>query len=132
MRVVDASVLVAMLVESEYNEAAGRAVRRERSIWAPVLVDAEVGNALRRQVRMRKISRREADDALDALRAIRLQRVLHQHLVKRAWELRHNISFYDGLYIALAEEMDSPLLTVDQKLARAPGLRVEVELIAPV
>jgi len=52
--------------------------------------------------------------------------------VGQALQLRHNVSFYDGLYVALAEAMDVPLLTADRKLARAPGLRAQVELIAPV
>jgi predicted nucleic acid-binding protein len=132
MKVVDASVLVAHLVGGEQGREAKRAIRQERSIWAPVLVDAEVGNALRRQVRMKEISPPTAQAALAQLRTLPLQRVLHQNLVKRAWELRDNVSFYDGLYVALAEELDSPLLTLDRKLASASGLRVDVELVAPV
>ncbi len=67
-----------------------------------------------------------------ALHGLHLQRVSHQHLIERAWELRHNVTFYDGLYVALAEAMDSPLLTLDRRLASASGLPAEIELIAPV
>jgi predicted nucleic acid-binding protein len=34
--------------------------------------------------------------------------------------------------LALAEGLGAPLLTLDARLARAPGVRAEVELIAPV
>jgi predicted nucleic acid-binding protein len=51
MNVVDASVLVEFLAGGEHREAAEHAIGRERWVWAPALVDAEVGNALRRQVR---------------------------------------------------------------------------------
>jgi predicted nucleic acid-binding protein len=40
------------------------------------------------------------------------------------------VSFHDGLYLALAERLNLSLLTLDSRLARAPGLRVEVEVIA--
>ena len=129
MNVVDASVLVEYLAAGEQVEAAREAIRRERWVWAPALVDAEVGQALRRQVRGGEISARKAGAALDDLLEMRLQKVPHRHLIDRAWELRDNVSFYDGLYVALAEALDAPLLTLDGKLSRASGLRTEVELI---
>ena len=33
-------------------------------------------------------------------------RIEHRLLVERAWALRDNVSFYDGLYVALAEELE--------------------------
>lgn len=131
MSVVDASVLVEFLAGGEHAEAAEHAIGRERWVWAPALVDAEVGNALRRQARCEEITARKAGSALDDLLDMRLQRVPHRNLVERAWQLRDNVSFYDGLYVALAEGLGAPLLTLDAKLARAPGLRAEVELIVP-
>lgn len=132
MNVVDASVLVEFLAGGEHREAAEQAIGRERWVWAPALVDAEVGNALRRQVRTREISARKARAALDDLLGMRLQRIPHGPLVDRAWQLRDNVSFYDGLYVALAEGLDGPLLTLDRRLAGASGLKAEVELVAPV
>jgi predicted nucleic acid-binding protein len=129
LNVVDASVLVEYLAAGERVEAARAAIGRERWVWAPALVDAEVGQALRRQVRGGEISARKAGAALDDLLEMRLQKVPHRHLIDRAWELRDNVSFYDGLYVALAEALDAPLLTLDGKLSRASGLRTEVELI---
>jgi len=129
MSVVDASVLVEYLAGGEHVEAARDAIRRERWFWAPALVDAEVGNALRRQLRAKEISARQAGAALEDFLEMRLQRVPHRNLVDRAWQLRDNLSFYDALYVALAEGLGAPLLTLDEKLARAPGLCAEVELI---
>jgi predicted nucleic acid-binding protein len=131
MNVVDASVLVEYLGGGEHVEAARAAIRRERWVWAPALIDAEVGNALRRQVRAQEIGPRKAAAALDNFLDMRLQRIPHRNLVERAWQLRDNVTFYDGLYVALAEELGAPLLTLDARLARAPGVRAEVELIGP-
>ena len=49
----------------------------------------------------------------------------------RAWELRTNLSAYDALYVALAEQLDAPLVTADARLARAPWLRCLVEVLEP-
>ena len=47
----------------------------------------------------------------------------------RAWELRANATVYDAVYVALAELLDAPLVTADGKLARAPGIRCDVEVV---
>jgi predicted nucleic acid-binding protein len=132
LNVIDASVLVEFLAWSEHAEVAEAAIGRERWVWAPALIDAEVGHALRRKVRGGEISARKAGEALDDCMGMRMQRVPHAALVDRAWQLRDNVSFYDGLYVALAEAVGEPLLTFDSRLARATGLRTEVELLAPV
>ncbi len=70
-------------------------------------------------------------DALQALATanrLGLRRHPSRSLWPRAWELRTNLSAYDALAVALAEQLDVPLLTADARLARAPGLRCVVEL----
>ena len=54
-----------------------------------------------------------------------------RHLWPRAWELRTNLSTYDALYVAQAEQLGATLLTADVRAARAPGLQCPVEVIAP-
>lgn len=130
MVVLDASVLVDLLVESDRGQVVGERLDEETGwLWAPAVIDAEVGHALRAEVHRRRIPQSTADQALEALMEMRLERVSHRFLAERAWELRDNVSFYDGLYIALAEALDAPLLTSDARLARAPGIIAEVEVI---
>ena len=50
-------------------------------------------------------------------------------LATGAWVLHQNVSFYDGLYVALAAALDSPLLTADGRLAKVPGLGCPVEQV---
>lgn len=50
-------------------------------------------------------------------------------LLRRVWELRHNLTAYDGCYVALAEAVECPLLTADRRVANAPGLRCGVEVL---
>jgi len=51
-------------------------------------------------------------------------------MLPRIWELRDNVSAYDAAYIALAEMLEATLVTRDAQLARAPGIRAEVEVYA--
>ncbi len=53
--------------------------------------------------------------------ALRIVRHPSSVLLRRVWELRSNLSAYDGLYVALAEALEAPLVTTDARLARAPG-----------
>jgi predicted nucleic acid-binding protein len=67
-------------------------------------------------------------EVLEDLRDISLVRYPHDMLLDRIWQLRHNFTAYDAAYVALAEELDAPLITCDRKLA-SPGrhhARVEV------
>jgi len=42
------------------------------------------------------------------------------------WELRENVKAYDATYVALAERLDLPLVTCDERLAKANGVRCDV------
>lgn len=131
MAVIDATVIAEYLGDAAHAEVARREMLAHRpSLWAPHLIDAEVGHALRGGVRRRELDAAAAADALEELVAMPLRRVKHRKLVARAWELRDNLSFYDALYVALAEILDQPLLTFDRGIARASGVRARVEVLA--
>ncbi|MGI8414469.1 MAG: type II toxin-antitoxin system VapC family toxin [Solirubrobacteraceae bacterium] len=128
--VLDASALVLALSGKTAEASALRrrlvGVRKH----APHLIDAEVGNVLRRHEREARLSPHEALLAWRATRAL----VDHRHphggpLGELAWTWRHNLSFYDALYVALAVLLDLPLITADVRLSRAPDLSCTIELV---
>jgi predicted nucleic acid-binding protein len=130
MPVVDATVLAEYLGDSAQAELAQRLLHRHRGrLWAPHLVDAEVGHALRRGVRSGRIEAEAARLALEELALMPVRRARHRPLIPRAWELRDNLSFYDALYVALAEILDQPLLTFDARMAKASGIRAAIEVL---
>jgi predicted nucleic acid-binding protein len=49
-------------------------------------------------------------------------------LLNRIWQLRQNLSAYDAAYVALAEELQAPLITRDQGIAAAPGHKATIEV----
>jgi predicted nucleic acid-binding protein len=98
-------------------------------LCAPHLLDAEVGQALRRWVRQGKLTDDAAGRALWEVDDLPVERVEHELLVHVAWGLRDNFSFYDGLYVALALMLNEPLLTFDTRLARS-GVDIPVEVLS--
>jgi predicted nucleic acid-binding protein len=130
MPVVDASVLVELLSDGEHKEMVEeRLDAEEYALWAPHLVDAEVGHALRRGVRLGKFTAAAAGRALWEVDELPIERVEHEHLIHVAWGLRDNFTFYDALYVSLALMLDEPLLTFDARLARS-GIDLPIEVLA--
>jgi len=98
-------------------------------IDASVLVDALlVAGPARGRLASDKLQEAHALQALATANRLGLRRHPSRALWPRAWELRSSLSAYDTLYVALAEQLDAPLLTADARLARAPGLRCVVEV----
>lgn len=129
MPVVDASVLVEFLAELEHAELVDERLKaEEHTLWAPHLIDAEIGHALRRHVRRGTMEAEAAAEALWEIEALPLERIEHELLVHIAWDLRDNFSFYDGLYVALALVLEEPLLTFDARLARS-GADLPIEVL---
>lgn len=129
MIVVDASVLAAALAD---DDRAGRRARDRlvgEHLSAPELIDLEVASVFRKLCAANKLDTARADQALTDLDALRLDRVPHRPLLRRCWELRHNVTVYDAAYIALAEILNATLVTADRRLANAPGTTCVFELV---
>ena len=129
MLVVDASVLVVALADDGPDGDRIRQRLRGERLVAPGLIDLEVGSVLRRQNLARQIDNRRAEMALNDLAVIPIQRAGRIDLLGRCWELRHNLTFYDAAYVALAEAIRATLLTGDRRLARAAGPTCPIETI---
>jgi predicted nucleic acid-binding protein len=129
--VVDAAAAVSALGRKDAVGIAAHKLIAEATCHAPHLLDAEVGHVLRRGERAGEISEQTARTALRALPEMIDHRYPHTgRLAARAWELRHTVTFYDALYVALAAVLDMPLLTADVRLSKAPGLSCRVVLIS--
>jgi predicted nucleic acid-binding protein len=128
--VVDAAAALSALGRKDAVGIAAQKRIAEATCHAPHLIDAEVGHVLRRGERLGEISEEIARTGLRALPDMIDHRYPHTgRIADKAWELRHTITFYDALYVALAVMLDVPLLTADGRLGRAPGLPCQVAVI---
>lgn len=69
--------------------------------------------------RARRIDEARSRDAARALLDLPITRYPTLPLLDRAWTLRHNFSAYDAMYVALAEALETSVVTADAPLARA-------------
>ena len=96
-------------------------------ICAPSLIDHEFVSALRGLTRNGSLSIARAHDAMtdfDALPLARWDSV--DAFRRRAFDLRDNLSAHDAAYVVLAQSLQCPLITRDQRLYRAAVELVDV------
>jgi predicted nucleic acid-binding protein len=124
--VVDASALVALLLDSG---AAGTWVATSlfgSDLAAPHLVMFETANIIRRHCAAKLISIESARHANTHLARLAVSLWPFEPLAERVWELRSNLTSYDASYVALAESLGATFVTLDTKIAAVKRLRCKV------
>jgi predicted nucleic acid-binding protein len=123
--VIDASVLVAALIDTGPHGVWAEDVLARGSLHAPELARAEATNMLRRLERAKLITTPEANGAQDDLMQLNIDSFSFEPFADRIWELRHNVTSYDAWYVALAEALKLPLATLDEALSKSNGVACE-------
>lgn len=118
---MDASVVVAALVDSGAGGVWAEGLLVEDDLAAPHLMPVEVANILRRSAISGQITSETASAAHQDLLDLRVALFPYGSFGPRVWELRANVTAYDASYIALAESLHAPLATLDRQLASASG-----------
>ena len=121
--VVDASVIVAALVDDGPTGRWAEALVAGQPLAAPHLMPVEAANILRRAALAGDLSDDIASLAHADLVALPAELFPYEPFATRVWELRGSVTTYDAWYVALAESLAVPLATLDERLARAPGPR---------
>ena len=119
--VIDASTVVAALVDSGRDGRWAEALLGGDSLAAPHLLTAEASNILRRSAQAGAISPEQASLAHADLLDLRVELFPYAPFASRIWALRENVTCYDAWYVAVAEALSAPLATLDTRLAKAPG-----------
>jgi len=128
--VVDASLVVAALIDSGTDGRWAESMLESDALAAPHLLPVEVANVLRRAVAMDEVSADSASLAHADLLGLRIGLFAYEPFANRVWELRGGVSAYDAWYVALAESLDAPLATLDRRLTRSTGTRCRFSIPA--
>ena len=130
MIVVDSSAVLEVLLATPAGaQVEERIFSPGESLHAPHLLDLEVVQVLRRYSAAGELTPQRAREALNDLADLPISRYPHDLFLFRVWQLRHNLTAYDAVYLALAEALSAPLVTRDARLASAPGHRARIELL---
>ena len=122
--VIDATIVMHYLISDTYTANARaflRSVTTQDRLMVPEFCLMECTNVLWKQVRFHGLSATDAKALLRDLNRLPLRRTPVKRALRTALRigLRHNLAIYDSAYIALALQLRTPLLTVDQPHTRA-------------
>lgn len=123
--VVDASVVVAALIDGGAAGSWAERILLSGPLAAPHLMPIEATSVLRRAERTGDIGPEVAALAQADLLALPVRLFAYAPMATRVWALRNNLGAYDACYVALAESLDAPLATLDRRLRQASGPRCD-------
>ncbi len=130
MIVIDASAVVEWLLGLPLAEAVeARITDPDITLHAPHLLTIEVAQAVRRYEARGELAGERGASALEDLADLGVLTYPHEPLLPAVWRLRGNLTAYDAAYVALAQALDAPLVTLDARIARAPGHDAVVDLL---
>lgn len=105
------------------------ALRRIDRGFMPDIADIETAGTLRKQWLIGALPEESFRQSLKRLAELPFVRYPSIPLLPRVFALRHNVTPYDAVYVALAEALNCPLVTADAQLANAPGIHCDVQLV---
>jgi predicted nucleic acid-binding protein len=123
--VIDASVAIKQFIRDPLSEKTieffALLVKPETEFFVPDLFYIEMANILWKYLRAGQLTASQVQEALTFLESYPLRVFSTVTLMKEAVNLgiAYNLTAYDGSYVALAKQIDAPLLTLDRKLFEA-------------
>ncbi|MGH3635512.1 MAG: type II toxin-antitoxin system VapC family toxin [Mycobacterium sp.] len=128
MIVVDTSAVIDAVLARPPKPGLLARLSDDGDLHAPHLIDVEILHALRRLALTSAVHEARLEDARTDIADITLTRYPLGPLTDRVWDLRHHLTAYDAVFVALAEALEAPLVTCDRRLARAGGHHAQLEV----
>jgi predicted nucleic acid-binding protein len=119
--VLDASVLIKLYINEEGSRRAVAAVKKAEALVAPDLLWSEAGNILWKYVRRGDLDLDAGQSMLRDMLQMPIAITASSGLVEQAFEIatQTDRTVYDSLYLALAVQTKSVMLTADQRMVHA-------------
>jgi predicted nucleic acid-binding protein len=124
--VLDASYAASWFLPDELSTESERLLAEVQAgklaLCVPELWIYEMANLLRMAGKRKRLSPESVRDATLLLEEIPMERFSHAPSLMLRWLAlaeRHDLSAYDAAYLELAERLNLPLKTLDQKLRQA-------------
>ena len=119
--VVDASVAVKWYLPEVHSQQAATLLNPDNILWAPELIFAELGNVCWKRVQRKELDSQQASMIVQDFLASPLRIEGHAAVLEHAWRIavEYGRSVYDSLYLALANQIDAPLVTADLRFYNA-------------
>jgi len=121
--VIDASVVIKWFVSEPYSDAAVRLLDFEKHFLAPDHLFAETANVVWKHVRRRHLSNEFGYDVIRGIvrAAANIDVISCRDLVAEAYKIAvgYDRSVYDAMYVALAMQRNTRLITADDRLCNA-------------
>jgi len=120
-RILDASVIAAAFFQEEFEEIAWTLLASDCSLLAPGMIIEEVGNVIWKKFRRKEIDENEASQLLTDFLHLPFQITPSSYLIESALEIamEKDRTVYDSLYVALAVETKSTMITADKRLVNS-------------
>ena len=119
--VIDASVLIKLFVDEKGSSESERAVKAADELLAPDLLLPETASVLWKYVRRGELSPVDANSLMADILQMRIRISPSEDLIEPALRIAIETgrTVYDSLYIALALQSATILLTADERLVHA-------------
>lgn len=123
MLVVDASVLIEVLAAGPVAPSVTDILREDGEWCAPEHLHIEIVSGLRGLWLGGHLGDQAFVTAVERLTQLAIASYRLTVLLPRIVELASRVTAYDAAYVALAEQLDCPLLTLDPRLRSLTGVR---------
>jgi predicted nucleic acid-binding protein len=86
--------------------------------FSPPLLKSEVGNTLKSSVKRKRLTPKTAQKIYNNFLKLPITYITPNLPKTLILAIKHNLSFYDALYLSLSLEKSTSLVTLDKKLAK--------------
>jgi predicted nucleic acid-binding protein len=135
---IDASFLLKLFLPEERSEKVHALwsswIEGSVEVVAPTLIIFESASVIRNKLHRKLLNKTDAAEIIKCMKRMDMTLVYTDELLEGAWEIGQLLELpvlYDCFYLALAQLLNAPLWTADEKLYhRAQNLKIGLNLVS--